>query len=403
LVDKIIKKWYFIILMSIEANQQSVLEHGTFTFGNNDHYEANRLRIQDGEPRLDMLDVEKITIERDDYLASLDDINECWQVLEDRRSGKTFEIAVIHDDEDPSDNADVELATFSSNLLGNPGNAVEFAENAAAHPGIRRIYIATPGNGKTSYWEPAERRYTKNTGKFITEDGEPLPTIASLARCLLAAGYAVNRFSANSAGGAYATALMHALPEGQVSHAYIKSRPNLVDHPRRLLWGAAVVLGDMLDDRQFQKASRDDWRLTGEMIAEAKLRLPRLYDKTVLNPARDLAMNGPGNHGLQKMWEDMVAFSRGARGRGASPAAIDTARALEKQPEALLTYHMPDKDRLYGNHHEVGLDFIQAVQRVGHTAAGVEVLLMPGAHRDHTQYPSLRWSFESYAFDRQPH
>jgi hypothetical protein len=380
----------------------SELQYGTFTYGNNHFYSANRLSIRNEAPRIDLLELPKVTIGRQDYLTGLEDINTSWRVLEDSKTGKTFEIAVINDDLDASELADLEISTFSSSLLDNSGNAVEFAENAAAHPGVRRIYAASPGNGKTSYWEPVERKYTKKTGRFMDGEGRPLPTIAALARCLKNSGYVVSRLSTNSAGGAHATALMQAFPEGQVSHAYLKSRPNIVDHPHFFQWGMKVLIGDLLDDRKFQKTSRDEWRLTGEMIAEAKLMLPRLYDSSVPNLGRDIQVPGGGNHGLSKMWSDMKAFSRGSKGGQPSPAAHDTVQALRKQPDAQTTFHFPDADRLYSPGHDAALDFIMSLHQLGKTAVtrGVEALVLPGAHRDHTQYPSLRWSFENYAFAR---
>jgi hypothetical protein len=191
---------------------------------------------------------------------------------------------------------------------------------------------------------------------------------------------------------------MAELPEGQVSHAYLKSRTNLSNHPTGLGWGISVLIGDMIDDHMYKKYSDDPWKLTKDLTNEARELMPRIYAKEGSAPQ---AIASPSSaHGLSKMWTDMLALGRGGWQKG-HPAAIDTAIAVTRQPDVLLTYHFPEQDRLYNNLPEDAVSFLNMVGSLGRVATGqVEALIMPGAHRDHTQYPALRWSAETYAFNR---
>lgn len=187
---------------------------------------------------------------------SLDDINSTFTVVEDDETGQRFEMAVANRRADPSLGVVIELLTFSSSLSDNTGNAIELAENASLHPNRQRVYVASPGNGRTSYWTKQEQKYIRRTGRF-TDWGAPLPTTAALNRVPERSGLPVAALSTNSAGGAHATALMRALPEGQVTHAYIKSRPNISNHRLGLVWGLGVLVSDIVDEGRFKRASRD--------------------------------------------------------------------------------------------------------------------------------------------------
>ncbi|HVV26225.1 MAG TPA: hypothetical protein VHC21_04315 [Candidatus Saccharimonadales bacterium] len=383
--------------MAIEKSGSEV-----YAYGNAAEFKVTKLWFPNGQLSSTVTEISRAQpIDPDRYQEALHDINESWSVAEDEPTGQQFELALANTDADFSAGVDLEVSTFSSSLSNNPGNAVEFAENSALHPDRPRLYLASPGNGKTSYWTPAEQRHIKVTGRFTDEGGRPLPTIAALARVLEQAELPVSRISTNSAGGAYATALMSVLPEGRLSHAYIKSRPNISDHPAGLAWGATVLLGDMLDDRRHSRVSADPWRLTQDTIKAAKKELPRLYSE---DSARNEARRVPEatkTHGLKKMYTDLLALSRGQTYGNVGPAAQDTGLALRRQPEARLTYHVPTRDRLYRERADIDR-FMEQVRQLGGVAArhSLEALIVPGSHRDHTAYPALRWSLETYAFSR---
>jgi len=377
------------------------LDSEVYSYGNNRQFEATKLWFPNGHVSEEPVTILRVNPPADHrYRRALHDIDHSWTVLEDEETGQQFEMGLANTDADFSGGVDLEESTFSSSLSSNPGNAVEFAENAASHPARPRLYVASPGNGKSSYWTPAEQRHIKSTGRFTDETGKPLPTIAALARILRQADLPVTRISTNSAGGAYATALMSALPEGQLTHAYMKSRPNISDHPARLLWGAAVVVGDILDDRRHARQSRDPWRLTEDRVKAAKENLPRLYGDDAENEARRMP-EATKTHGLKKMHTDLLALSHGQTYGQVNPAAKDTGLALRRQPDALLTYHFPTGDRLYNNRTDIER-FMEQVRQLGGLAArhNVQALIVPGTHRDHTAYPTMRWSMEAYAFSR---
>lgn len=383
-------------IMAIER-----LDSETYAYGNAAEFEVTKLWFPNGHVSEESIIIPRVTPPTDyRYRRALHDINGSWTVAEDEETGQQFEMSLANTDADFSGGVDLEESTFSSSLSNNPGNAVEFAENSARHPERPRFYVASPGNGKSSYWTPAEQRYIKTTGRFTDEAGKPLPTIAALARVLRQADAPVTRISTNSAGGAYATALMSALPEGQLTHAYIKSRPNISDHPARLMWGASVLVGDILDDRRHARESRDPWRLTKDRIEAAKAALPRLYGNGEQNEARQVP-EATKTHGLKKMYTDLLALSHGQTYGQVNPAAKDTGLALRQQPDALLTYHFPTGDRLYNSRTDIER-FMEQVRQLGGMAArhNVQALVVPGTHRDHAAYPTMRWSMETYSFAR---
>ncbi len=375
----------------------------TYTFGNNRGYEATRLSLRENGS----INTDKITIVRhpgiseEHYKQALDDINHTFQVLVDPQTGKQFEVASANTRANPGNGVDIEISTYTSSISGNTANAIEFAENSALHPDRQRVYVASSGNGRTSYWDEKEQSYIRRTGRFTQENGQALPTIAALNRVLQLNGFVVTRISTNSAGGAYATALMRELPEGQVTHAYLKSRPNISDHPLGLIWGLSILVSDVLDDSRFKKASKDPWKekITQSSIQTIREQMPNIYAPGSISQPETL--KGTRTHNLGKMWTDMIAFSRGNSAKG-HPAAVDTFYALTKQSAALVTYHFPFKDRIYNKLPEDARDFLNAVCRLSGMTINsqIEVLLMPGGHRDHTSYPSLRWSVEMYAFQR---
>jgi hypothetical protein len=382
----------------------------TYRFGNNVSYEATRLSLQQaGAIHTDTIVIPRYQyINEDDYNQALEDINRTFRVLEDPETGQKFEIAEANLQADPGKGVDAGLSTFTSSLTSNLGNAIELALQAASRPDRRRLYIASPGNGKTSYWNKKEQQYIRRTGRFTQEDGKALPTIAALKRALDRGSYIVTRISTDSAGGAYVTALMRELPEGQVTHAYIKSRPNISGHGKGNLgnwqvycWGLSMFIGDLLDDSRFRRASVDPWKEKLEDVSRqvARQRMPRIYSpKSVQERSIQEDIR---THSLRKIWTDMLALSRGGAAH-CHPAAVDTAYALERHPEAFVTYHFPRNDRLYNLLPEDVEVFLRAVSHLGAFVANgqIEALIMPGAHRDHTCYPSFRWSIESYAFQR---
>lgn len=370
----------------------------TYTYGNNPEFEFEKLSVTPaGELQSTVEVAQRVSLTEDAYHKALEDVNSTFRVEEDKQSGKSFEIAIVNPGAS-SGFADVELSTYSSSISGNIGNAIEFAEHAALNPARARIYVASFGNGGSSYWDESERKHITESGRFTQRNGESLPTVDALSRVLQRlGGLTVNRFSTNSAGGAYATALMRAMPEGQITNAYIKSRPNISNHPSGPLWGAGLMLSELKDSKNYKANTEDTWDLTANVIKNAEPRLSAIYgDKAV-----EWSMKGASEKGVKKLYWDMKAFSKGGA-KYNFPASIDTAVALRQQPEAQMTFHFPEKDRLYGDLRQDVAEFLKRIHALNAFVqpGQVEAAVMPGTHHDHSQYPSLRWSIENYALNR---
>lgn len=146
------------------------------------------------------------------------------------------------------------------------------------------------------------------------------------------------------------------------------------------------------------------------ILEEARKLVPRIYSEDVSENVADTIKAPSKTHGFIKMMTDMTALSRGTTKSGYNPAAIDTARALDRQQGIHITYHIPLGDRLYNEKLDV-FRFMQQAIMLGKLSVKhetdvqerIEALIMPGAHRDHTAYPGLRWSVEEYAFNQSSH
>gem|GEM_PF-1892427 len=367
-----------------------------YTFGNRNEYPVECVRL-DGDTLVnEQAMLPRISIPEEVYIQNLEAVRQNWRVLKDPKSEQQFEVATINTEHGTEQEVDVEFSTFTSSISGNPGNAVEFAQNAAAHDARARVYVASFGNGYSSYWTPGERKYIRETGRIIGKNGEVLPTMEALARTLQAAGYIATRISTNSAGGAYGTAFAHALPRDQMTHAYFKSRPNLANHPTRLLWGLGLIAADEWQKRRYARTSNDPWKLTDTMTDEARKILSNIYEVQSQLYAK------PKTFGLGKLWNDMMTFSHGPKGAVHHPAAEDTAYAIDRQPDMLTTYHMPLQDLHYSHPHSDIEKFLLATGALAHEAfiSKMRFICLPGAHGDHTYYPDLRRSAEFYALNR---
>lgn len=363
-----------------------------YGYGNEPTYSYHALTPEDVAREGYFGQVERVTIDVDRYQQGLEDVTKSLGIYEDGQTGKHFEIAIANREGD-EDTVDAELSTFSSSITNNEGNAAEFALHSALHPTRRRVYVASFGNGGSSYWDDKEQKYIKDTGRFVQPDGSPLPTIAALGRVLRQQGLDISRFSTDSAGGAYATGLMTALPEGQVTHAYFKSRPNITNHPFALAWGARLQVGENSDKKRELAVSQDPLRKTETSRSAAHLILQEIYDK------RDGSWTMKGaaaDSGLKKILTDAKALSRGGAAYS-HPAAKDTLAALAHQPEANVTLHFPNRDRTYSREAEDNVrDFLAELDGTKQ----VEALITLGSHLLHIAYPTMRLSFENYAFSK---
>lgn len=367
-----------------------------YAFGNTPPYKATHLHWSGESVQAGAVTLPEAGISHEQYRLALGDINETWQVVQDDETGKTFEVAIANLGGIAAHGMDLEISTFSSSLSGNIGNAIELAMNSVA-AGRPRMYVASFGNGGSSYLDRNERKYTRETGRFIDEDGA-LPTIQALARTIERQDHKVTRISTRSSGGAHATALMAALPEGQITDAYLRSRPNICDHSDKpLFWAALLTSGDKVDSARYAKISTDPWRITAERKSEAHDALPRLRSQEAVEQlARIERVNM-----VVKAWTDLLAFSRGGLERG-HPAVYDTIVALRRQPAARIVHHIPKYDLHYFDPQADITTHLEEVHVMKPTyAKDIEAIVTAGHHTGQAFHPGAAWAAEKFAFTHQ--
>lgn len=367
--------------------------------GNETEFEAILLATNRSQEHR-KITIPRITIpSRGFYNAALKQTARHLQVISDPETGQNFEVTYSGVNSLEDGPFDTEFSTYNSAISSNPGNAVEFAEHAALRSEKPRLYIASPGNGFSSYLAPNEQRYVKRYGRFTYDsfDGDrpittAIPTVRALRRALESKGVVTDRLSSNSSGANMLTALMHELPEGTISHAYLKGRPNLVDQSAIGLGYRMLVLETRANNKNKER-SKDKWKLTDEMVDEAKTKLEPFID-TIDEPRLGTLAMG------KKLVSDCIAYSRGPvlSNNGLLPAASDSFRAMHRQPDAKVTWHFTTRDKLYTVEPQRLEQFIRYVSALSPASSTVTGLVTNGSHADHTHIPSLRWSAEEFAF-----
>lgn len=368
-------------------------------YGNEDYVEALVLPRQ-GLEQKDVIQIPRVSIDATNYRQAFDDAVHTLRVIIDPKTEKQFEISTAFSDADTF-NYDVEVSTYNSAISTNPPNCVEFAENAAVHPDKSRAYISSPGNGFSSPLDSQERKHIKATGRFTYEeyDGKTqktlaIPTVRALNRALQYADIHPDRLSANSAGCSFATALMYDMPEGQITHAYFKGRPNIANHRPLMLGYRMLVKENMLANKRNQAASKDEWALSDEAIEDANKRVQPTVAELDKNYSKLSVVKS-----IAKLINDGKAYSRGEATSGFSPATHDSLLALDKQGDTKATFHFSSNDQLYATNPAAIDRFIILSGSFGRQQSIVGIVTK-GSHADHTHMPSLRWSAEAFAFNK---
>lgn len=283
-----------------------------YTFGNGIRWQATRL----GCGPTQTLDSARPEVDTGRIDAALEDINRTWGIITDPETGRRFEVAHAQLDAPLSSGVDLECSTFTSSLSGNAGNAVEFAQHStltpAAGASISPISgTVAPLRGVVTSTRHRRHR-TVHPGRWDAAADRRRPSAGVEA----GNGLVVTRVSANSGGCATATALVAALPENQVTHAFFRSRPNVSAHQGAIAFGLHVVLGDVLDDVLCRLHSAGSDKLSARRLRNARARLPRLMER-VEQSASLPHSEGPGiAPPRHKMVADMFAFSRGGPDAG---------------------------------------------------------------------------------------
>ncbi|HEY7125057.1 MAG TPA: hypothetical protein VH540_13980 [Ktedonobacterales bacterium] len=134
----------------------------------------------DGNPHPEEKSVEVAQISDEDFKERLKEIHETYQIIHDRKTGRTFEIAIVNKRQ-LQHGAILFASTMFSSLTQNLGNAIELAAHGTATPNTARAYIAFPGNGGSDSLSRRDRSYLARTGRF-TRDGEAVESIINVHR-----------------------------------------------------------------------------------------------------------------------------------------------------------------------------------------------------------------------------
>lgn len=396
-----------------------------FNWGNKNPVPFERLSVnKSNQVSAEHVMIDRIVFDSDLFERNLHDIDDSWRVIQDPASGRTFEIAEANLHVDPARGYTLELSTYTSSILTNSGNAVEFAENATIHPKQRRLYVASAGNGGTSHLDRDERQYIRETGRFTREVlaqhdrteaanivVRGLAFVRDMNRALTHAGITndarrINKIAANSAGTSFATGLMAELAPGQVSHVYLKGRPNISDiSVSKLAYG--MLLGEGKRAKTYQQVSQDPWKMSDDLrqMAEDTISIYdfddylREQDPVYADLVRKATARHIGRF-IRKLFTELKAYAKGPAEN--DPAVKDTLVALEQQKSAHMVFHSPEHDILL-NQHVDAMRFVKTLHELGGTAISnrVEYLTAPGGHADHTWYPTMRAGIENYALQHE--
>jgi hypothetical protein len=337
-----------------------------------------------------------------DHQEQLEEVAQSTRIV--TVNGRNFCISEANLDA-PADNVMLHIATYSSDIPGNPGNADEFASQAKRYREVRQLYITPYGVGSTDPLTVAERRYGRTEGRFTfeNEDGETeaLPSIQDLAQALRQEELLVTRFGTDSAGGNYATALGLAMPEGQITHAFLSERPGLIN-----LSAFAIAKGMLFDENmRNSKENRalgeqyDPMCLTDEMIDKAKQVFANAADAPNM---KEVAQNKIGGFdAVMSLWTSLQALRRGPAGYK-DPKAQDTNAFLRNQPDVQVTFGIAEHDPLYRSPEIARLAAERLLQRlvVPSGKGDVAAVIIPGmTHAYNTHFPGLYHAIKSNALD----
>jgi hypothetical protein len=274
--------------------------------------------------------------------TKLGEIARHWQLIE--HSGYEFEVcglnAALSGDSTPG--AMIHVAGIHSSISHDPGNAYEFALQAALYPNVPQIYVAALGSGRSAGLSRKERQHVRRTGRLIRPQGgrdRALPTIVALHEALTDRGVNISRISTDSSGGKLGMALAVELEPGQLTHACYNAMPNICDMPAlRLLTG--ILYEGLWNARVYTDHSMDPWKASPERIDMTERVLAEYYRR--IKEERDIAKElRQGAHVY-----GMAGKSVGLGPQSGNPLLHDTLAVLARHPNAALTYVCASADPL---------------------------------------------------------
>lgn len=245
----------------------------------------------------------------------------------------------------------------------------------------------------------AELKYFAKTGRMTVEDEGitvAIPTVQSLARALAHQDLGITRISTDSFGGNVAAGLLTHLEPGQVSHAYMKGKPNVSDFSLpRFVW-RMMVRENLINNPRTEKASEDPWKLTSEIQQHVRSVLGKIYYEDAPNFRRDASK------------KQLLAYANGLRiaqpsNRNLSPA-YDIVVAKTRNPNLALTLDFPDSDLLYRGIPDITNFMKNIVWHPGVDRQGSRLplaIISRGTHGGHAYEPRRRIAAEHFAFNRK--
>ncbi|HVU59747.1 MAG TPA: hypothetical protein VHC98_02840 [Candidatus Saccharimonadales bacterium] len=290
------------------------------------------------------------------------------------KGNTTFEAATFNND--PNTQATVAfVSTYSSSISGNKGNAWELATMAAMFPDVTFIYLASAGNGKTGALKPAEMRHLIATGLLThTEKGnvEAVPTMQNAAGALLSLGREPSALAGNSAGCEQSRAIGIALPEDTISRAVFNADPHMTaTTPLQLAWRALITEG-MRTGATLRRQTHDPLAVT-----------PAHVD-TVTTERQDIYGDSAGTAAEKLGTMAMLAANMFGLAHGGTVLKREVEAFLQRQPNAVMTFYVPLRDRL----HDRTKLYPHARQLAGTLPAGSKVIAVPEAtHAYNTPNP----------------
>ncbi len=302
----------------------------------------------------------------------------------------------------PPDNAILHIATYSSGIPGNAGNAREFAAQAARYPDLRHVYITPPGIESSTPLTQNERKYAADTGRFTWQDRDgktvPMPTFESMNQALEQEGIRVTRIGTDSSGGNHAMALGLAMPEGQLSHVFASERPGFVNLSTFAIAKAMLVDENLKNSKENRAlgGKYDPECLTDEMTEDAKKALEAVKD----TPSMKKVLESKVGHKAITLWANLHALRRGPDDIK-DPKAFDTNAFIRQQVDARLTFGVAERDPLYKSPDMARYAAQRLLQRLivpsgnGDVAA---VVIPEMTHAYNTHFPGLHHAIKREAF-----
>ncbi len=357
---------------------------------------------------------------------NLDIVNETLGVEE--QGDDSFEIAHISSDSEKPKGTMLHISTYSSSISTNPGNAFEFAVQAALYPDLNHVYVASPGNGGSSPIKNIDMKintphgvmdqleYFAKTGRTTYEDGDeikPLPYLVNMQRALDKRGLAVTGFiGTDSAGGSYATGLTLAMEADQIDYGLFSERSNFAALNRVELIYGMIVTENIRHGKRMGMVTLG----SGQIIDPISVHAPRAYleprednkkseknsslAKERVHPKRIVKAKGH----MGAMVTSLAALSNGRDLRSKvydptqDPVVLDTNAMIARHPNGSFTFTLAEHDPLYiGQADELARHLLKKADSNSATVQAMILRSLPHAY--HTHLPLLQDAIRRVAFD----